>query len=198
MWKATDSDTPSDEDLIREFQDDPGGRRGREAVSTLISRWRLRVYAWARRYVREREQALDLAQDSLIQMYQALPRYEARGRFSAWLFTIVHHRCLTAVRRRSLARDPDVDADALPGLERSPDDRFESNEQQDRVLAAMRDALEPHEQTALWLRAWEGMSVEDITRVMGFDGATGARGVLQTARRKLRAALEERPRKEES
>jgi hypothetical protein len=33
------------------------------------------------------------------------------------------------------------------------------------------------------------MSVEDITRMLGIDGASGARGVLQSARRKLRDAV---------
>ena len=45
----------------------------------------------------------------------------------------------------------------------------------------------------MWLRAYEGMSVEDITRMMKLNGASGARGLLQTARRKLRAALREEP-----
>ena len=189
MRGENDTDSVPDEALVRAYQEDPGGVRGREAVSRLIARWQLRVYAWARRYVREREQALDLAQDSLLQMYEALPRYEARGKFSAWLFTIVHNRCLTAVRRRPLTRDPEVDLDGLPATELSPEDWVESADGQERVLAAIRDALEPHERTALWLRAYEGMSVEEITRVMGFTGATGSRGVLQTARRKLKAAL---------
>jgi hypothetical protein len=40
------------------------------------------------------------------------------------------------------------------------------------------------------LRWQERMPIEEITRQLGLVGATGARGVLQTARRKLRAELE--------
>jgi RNA polymerase sigma-70 factor (ECF subfamily) len=188
MWEEEESAQVSDETLVLVYQSDPDGAKGRRAAGQLIARWQGRVYAWARRYVRERDTALDLAQDCLLQMYQALPRYESRGRFSAWLFTIVHHRCLSAVRRHTLVRDPEVDTDELPGAP-PPEDQLESAEWQRRVMAAIRDALEPHERTALWLRAYEGMSVEDITHLMGLDGASGARGVLQTARRKLRAAL---------
>src|SRR5262249_12158266 len=95
-----DSDTP-DEELIREYLNDRGGIGGRRAADALVQRWSERVYRWAYRVVRDRDHALDLAQDSLLQMIEALPRYEPRGRFSAWLFVIVHHRCLSAVRRRS-------------------------------------------------------------------------------------------------
>ena len=181
----------ADDDLVRAYQQDPESRAGREAVSELLGRWQGRVYRWVRRYVYEHEQALDLAQDCLVQAYQALPRYEPRGRFSAWLFTIVHHRCLVAVRRRPIVRDQEIDVDELMGVERAPEDRLETKDRQERVLTVMRLCLEPKERMALWLRAWEEMSLESITAVLGFDGATGARGVLQTARRKLRAALAE-------
>ncbi|NOT35284.1 MAG: sigma-70 family RNA polymerase sigma factor [Candidatus Eisenbacteria bacterium] len=191
MWDGTDPDGVSDEALIHAFQSHSVENLKRQAVSLLIGRWQGRVYQWVRRFVREHEQALDLAQDCLIQMYEALPCYESRGKFSAWLFTIVHNKCMSQLRRRPLMRDPEVEPDDLVGGGRSPEDGYESAEQQARVLNAVRDALEPHEQAALWLRAWEGMSVEDITSLMGFEGATGARGVLQTARRKLRIALAE-------
>jgi DNA-directed RNA polymerase specialized sigma24 family protein len=54
----------------------------------------------------------------------------------------------------------------------------------------MEAALDAKERAALWLRAEEGMSVDDITRMLRVDGASGARGLLQTARRKLRAVLD--------
>ncbi len=182
-------DERSDEMLIAEYLDDREGPLGRAALGALIDRWSGRVYRWAHRVVRERERALDLAQDSLIQMVDALPRYEARGRFSAWLFVIVHHRCLSAVRRRSLDVDPEVSADSLLAPGAGPEADHESSETMRRILGAMEQALEPRERAALWMRAYEGMSVDDITRVLGVDGASGARGLLQTARRKLRAAL---------
>jgi DNA-directed RNA polymerase specialized sigma24 family protein len=54
----------------------------------------------------------------------------------------------------------------------------------------MRSHLAPLEQEALWLRCVERMPVDEITRVLGIEGSTGARAVLQSARRKLRAVLD--------
>jgi len=45
---------------------------------------------------------------------------------------------------------------------------------------------------ALWLRCFEHMPVDEIGRVMRLENASGARGLLQRARRKLRAALAQR------
>ncbi|HTO92658.1 MAG TPA: sigma-70 family RNA polymerase sigma factor [Candidatus Sulfotelmatobacter sp.] len=181
----------TDEELVAEYQKSPESAPGRAAAGILIERWSGRVYAWAFRVVRDHDRALDLAQDSLLKMYEALPRYVARGRFSAWLFTIVHHRCVSEVRKRPLLRDPEIDADSLggPGLE--PAAEYESGEERRRVFEAMEHSLDNDERAALWLRGWEGMSVEDITRVMRLDGSSGARGLLQRARRKLRQALED-------
>ena len=58
-----------------------------------------------------------------------------------------------------------------------------------RVRAAMDAVLDEEEKLAVVLRYWEGLPVEEVTRLARIGGSTGARGVLQTARRKLRAAL---------
>lgn len=190
MARLKELEGEPDDALIQIYQRDPAGERGREAVAVLFERWRLRMYQWARAVVREHEAALDIAQDGLMQAFEALPRYEARGRFSAWLFTIVHNRCLSAVRRRPLIHDPEVDTDGLVSPDTGPDERYEDAETERRMMARIDEVLAPREREALWLRTREGMSVEEITRLLGVDGASGARGLLQTARRKLRAAVE--------
>jgi RNA polymerase sigma-70 factor, ECF subfamily len=185
-------DGPTDEVLVAEFQQDPQGARGRRAVEVLMERWRGRVFLWALRLMREREAALDVAQDALLQVYQALPRYEPRGRFSAWLFAIVHNRGITELRRRQPRREPTEVLETLAADDEGPAAAFETSEEIGRVLNAIADSLEPEERLALWLRAYEGMSVGDITRMLGIESASGARGLLQNARTKLRGALKER------
>jgi RNA polymerase sigma-70 factor (ECF subfamily) len=174
-----------DETLVRQHQAHPDGPAGAE----LIRRWQDRVYQWAYRVVRDHDAAMDVAQDSLMRMYGALPRYEARGTFSAWLFAIVHNRARSSVRPRALSRDIEADADDLPSGTPGPEAEYEAAQGEERVLAAMENALDPVERTALWLRSFEGMSVDDITVVLSLTGASGARGLLQTARRKLKRAL---------
>jgi len=180
----------SDDALAQAYQADPRGPCGQAAATLLFERWRLRVYQWARRVVRDHDSALDIAQDCLLQAFEALSRYETRGRFSAWLFTIVHNRCLSAVRRRPLTHDPEVDPEQLVSGTAGPDEQYADAETERRMMARIDEVLEPRERAALWLRTMEGMSVDEITRVLEVDGASGARGLLQTARRKLRASIE--------
>jgi RNA polymerase sigma-70 factor (ECF subfamily) len=188
------TEDPPDEVLVQRCSDDPNGAAGRAAADALLRRYQSRVYLWCFRIVRDHERALDLAQEVLISAYRGLPGFEGRARFSSWLFAIARHRCLTAVRPLSLVRDEEAEPDAMVHPDPGPEAEIEARESEEGVLELMRDHLDPIEQDALWLRCYEHVSVDDITRVLGLGGASGARGVLQSARRKLRAALERRAR----
>jgi RNA polymerase sigma-70 factor (ECF subfamily) len=186
-------DTPlgswTDEALVSEAQSDRDGPRGRAAASELLGRYRESAYLWSLRQVRDHDRALDLAQEALINAYRALPTFGGRAKFSSWLFAIVRNRCLTAVRKRSLTRDEEVDPDELTHPQSDPEAQLEWAQEESAVLDVLRRTLEPHEQRAVWMRYMDHLSVEEITRLLGLTGSTGARSVLQNARRKLRAAM---------
>lgn len=178
-----------DEALVRAAQADPRGEAGRLAASALFERYQDRLYAWCFRHVREREGALQLAQETLVAAFQALPRFEGRAQFSTWLFAIARYKYLGSLRSRRLPID-DVELDEIPSAAGGVEEAFVRREEEERVLAAIHEALEPPEQTALWLRCVECKPVEEITRLMRLTTRSGARGLLQSARRKLREHLE--------
>jgi RNA polymerase sigma-70 factor (ECF subfamily) len=179
----------TDEELVFAYQQSPASEPGRRAASALLMRWRERLYLWCWRMVRDRELALDLTQECLVRAYRGLPDFESRSAVSSWLFAIARNRCRSAMRARPLRRDPDVDMDELDDLVTGPEETTEHRMRLERVLGAMERALDPLERRALWLRAHEGMGVDEITQVLGLGGSSGARSVLQSARRKLRASL---------
>ncbi len=180
---------PTDECLVRAYCRAPETRAGREAADRLLRRYTGRVHAWCAQVVGDSELALDLAQDSLLGAYRALPRFREEARFSSWLFAIVRNRCRSHLRRPGLLED-EADPDASPSTDPGPSRAFEEKEGAERLVALMRRTLTPVEQEALWLRCFEKLPVDEITRILDLRAATGARGLLQTARRKLRAALE--------
>ncbi len=188
--KAPDYRDSPDGELVRLAQREPGSATGRSAAAELLGRYRGRVFVWCRRYVRDREQAQDLAQDVLMNAYRSLDGFEGRAPFGAWLFTITRNRCIRAMRPVALLRDDEAELEGIPDDDPGPEVRFEDREREAQVLALVRRHLEPVEQQALMLRCYERLPVEEITRFLDIRSATGARGVLQSARRKLRAALE--------
>src|SRR5690242_12685753 len=181
-----------DDALLARFRAAPESADGRRAAGQLLARYRGRVYAWAFRLVREHEQALDLAQAVLLKAWRALPTFDGRSRFSSWLFAVTRNECLTALRPRVLVRDDAVDPAAFLVDDDDPARLLESAEEEVRVEALLRDTLSPLEQQAIWLRCFEGLPVDEVTRMLGLTHASGARSVLQSARAKLRKALARR------
>jgi len=180
----------SDEELVQRAVRDHGGPAGRAAASELLGRHRRAVYIWCWRYVRDPDRALDLAQEVLLAAYRALPGFESRSKFGSWLFVIARNCCLKAVRGPSLLRDDEAEIDDLPHPDGDPQRLVERHEDEERLRRLLVDHLDEDERRALWLRCFERMPVEEIGRVMRLENATGARALLQRARRRLRAALD--------
>lgn len=184
--------TESDRALVDAYQRSPASAGGRRAASQLLHRYRRRVLVWCWRVVGEREAALDLAQEVLISAYQRLGAYDHDGRFGAWLFTIARNRCLSELRKRRIPLAESAVFEWVVDPAPPPDVALERRLAADDLLQLVRDTLTAEEQDALWLRCFEGLPVDVITKRLALDQRTGARGLLQRARRKLRSALEQR------
>jgi RNA polymerase sigma-70 factor (ECF subfamily) len=169
-----------------------GGAQAEPAAAELFGRYHGRVYAWCRRYRRDPDQALDLAQDVLLAAWRSLGTWEGKAPFGGWLFVVTHHACLRAARARPLVQEDGCELENLPDPRPDPESDLEDRQEREALLALVREHLDTLEQRAVSLRCGERMPVDEITRVLGLQTATGARGLLQTARRKLKAARERR------
>jgi len=179
----------SDDDLLRVAREDPDEGRRRRAAGELLRRYRDAVYWWCVRYTRDPERALDISQEVLTVAWQRIGSFEGRSRFSSWIFAITRNRCIDASRRVNVFSHDEIPAD-LPDTALPADVRVEQDQDETRLLEMIRATLDPLEQDVVWLWSSERMRLEDITRLLKIEGVTGARAVLQRARRKLRAALD--------
>jgi RNA polymerase sigma-70 factor, ECF subfamily len=178
-----------DAELLEVYRRDPESLDGRRAISELFGRYQLGLYRWCIRYTKDHDWALDIAQETMMEAFRALDRFEGRAQFSSWLFAIARYRCISAMRGRRHVIDPDVDPDDVAGDRPDLDTEILGHMEEDRALKLLNDVLDPVERQAVWLRCYEEMSVPEITRVLGIVDRSGARGLLQRARRKLRAAM---------
>jgi RNA polymerase sigma-70 factor (ECF subfamily) len=178
-----------DRDLLEQARSRAGTPDGAAAVAELLRRHRRAVYLWCFRYVRDHERALDMAQDVLLAAYQRMGEFQGRASFSSWLFVIARNRCFNEMRNDS--RRETVDLDSFESKETSIDEQLEREIQERRVIETASRVLDTVEQRAIWLRYSERLPVDEITVILNLDHKTGARAVLQRARRKLKAALGE-------
>ena len=184
------SDLP-DENLVQLAQLSIDSDVGRSAAAELLGRYQKKVYLWCYRYIKDHEQSLDMSQEVLLRAWRGLGSFGRRSKFSSWLFVLTRNRCLNEMQCVSLFDESEPDYEAVAAPDPNPARQLEEREDEERIYALIRSTLEPEEQKVLWLRCFDRMPVEEITRVLGIESASGARGVLQRARRKLRAALME-------
>jgi len=183
--------TVPDEELLRVVRSGGEAERRSAAATELVSRYRDSVYLWCFRYTGDVERALDLSQDVLTSVWERIETFEGRAKFSSWLYAVTRNRCIDAGRHVSYLLDEDAVA-AAPDRAPLPDAALYEEQDEQWLLQTIRTELEPDEQQAIWLRCVERMGIDDVTRIMKLENASGARTVLQRARKKLRGALERR------
>ncbi|MCP4290490.1 MAG: RNA polymerase sigma factor [bacterium] len=175
-----------DSDLVTIAQDQHGSALGRKAASVLLSRYQGHVYRWSRRYLRDDDLALDLSQEVLLNAYRKIESFGGKANFSSWLFTLTKNRCLDQLRKRSLPTTELTESFWLADPAADPETLILDLEEELLLKAKLSKHLSLQEQDAFWLRYVDGLPIDEITTTLAIAGASGARGVLQKARRKLR------------
>lgn len=171
------------------------------AYDELVIRHRGKIYAMIRNMVKNDADAWDLSQDVFIKAWQALPRFEARARFSTWLFRISHNVVYDWVRKRKIEsagelndeifdRDKiDLAAKTAPSFVESPDDALSNTELREKISVAL-DKLSPEHREAVILKDVQGLSYKEIAEVMDCTLGT-VMSRLFYARQKLQTLLKD-------
>lgn len=166
-----------------------------EAFAALVHRHRDRAFAVAYRLVRQREDALDIAQEAFVRAYQSLAGFKGESRFSTWLHRIVVNLALDHLRRQPQREAGEYrDAQALEETARevvsptpNPQQATEAREMR-RLIQEGLGTLPAEQRTALVLREIEGLSYKEIAQTMRCSIGT-VMSRLHYARRKMQAIL---------
>lgn len=169
------------------------------AFGELMSATERKVVATAWRFLGEREDARDAAQEVYLRAYKYLGRFRAGEDFGAWLHQITVNVCRDAARRRApvgaggarLSRVGMEDALAqLDDAAAGPDAERDTLVAQQRALLRRALATLPaKERAALVLRDMEGRSTEEVARLLNSRPVT-VRSQVSSARTKLKAYCE--------
>ncbi len=171
-------------------------RRGdRDAFGALVRRHQDRAFNLAYQMVRNREDALDIAQDAFTRAFASLPAFKGEASFTTWLHRIVVNLAIDRLRRKQRGGTTPYDDGRAAAEEQgaeaaSPDNPAAAleNKQVRAVLARGIAQLPPAQRAVLVLREIEALSYEEISRAVGCNLGT-VMSRLFYARRKLRQVL---------
>ncbi|OBT17349.1 RNA polymerase sigma factor RpoE [Vibrio sp. UCD-FRSSP16_10] len=146
----------------------------KQAFNLLVVKYQNKVCNLISRYVNNHSDVADVAQETFIKAYRAIPNFRGESAFYTWLYRIAVNTAknhLVALGRRPPATDVDAEdaeyietGSALKEIS-NPENLALSNELKEVVFNAI-EALPEDLKTAMTLRELDGLSYEDIAAVM--------------------------------
>ncbi len=161
------------------------------AYGRLVRRYERMVYSLAIQMVRNREDALEVTQDTFLKAFRFLSGYRGESRFSTWLYRIARTSAinyLRRARRETVALDTpespvrNMSADAPNGFETI------ANTERMALLQRAFNMLLPDDGTVLRLFYIQEQRLEEICDIMDWT-MSNAKSRLCRARQRLRAVL---------
>jgi RNA polymerase sigma-70 factor, ECF subfamily len=181
--------TCTDEELLAQF------RRGqREAFGVLVRRYERELYGYLRRYLGDGNLAEDVFQNTFLQLYTKIGKYEEGRPVRPWLYTIATHQAIDALRRQSrqqlLSLDQqreelaDGEVSSLVALLESrgpgPLDQVQSEERRLFIRASV-DRLPEFLRQVVILAYYQGLKYREIADILDIP--------VGTVKSRLHAAL---------
>ena len=182
---------PPDRDLIARTLEGDGG-----AFGLLVERFQRKIYRVAFAIVRDEVEADTITQDTFIQAYTHLAKFQGRAEFETWLTRIAINRSRDSLRRRRfLSFFSSNDDEQREGWIEPVDDR--PDPEREIMAHQLRGAIERAElqlsaqqKVIFRLRHYENRSLEEIADLLGLRSGT-VRAHLFRAIHKIRKELAE-------
>jgi RNA polymerase sigma-70 factor (ECF subfamily) len=138
------------------------------ALETLYDRYVRQCFGLALRMVEEPALAEEVVQEVFTKFWVKPANYSAqKGKFASWLLSLVHHRCIDELRRKSRTNvsfeHPEAGSvlDREPSKEMDPADQAILSDEQARVHEALRE-IAPNQRQVIELAYFKGLSQSEI------------------------------------
>ena len=145
-------------------------RQGDElAWEALVRRFQSRVYALAFHYLRNADEARDLAQEVFIKVYDRLDSFRGTG-FLPWLLRLARNAAIDRLRRAKarppLSDLPTEDAPEIPRRGPGPEEQSLTEARKRLVYRAL-ERLDEKSREIILLKEIQGLELKEIAEMLG-------------------------------
>ena len=170
-----------------------------QAFEILVRRHQRHILNLIYRSIGDRIQAEDVAQEVFLRVWWAAKGYEPKAKFTTWVYRIAVNLCLDAMKSAHHKQSfihPDAGSEEqgennelLYGYDHagSPEEHFLTAEESGLIFAALK-SLPPNQRLAIVLKKFDGLSYDEIGRIMGCS-KSAVESLLVRAKRTLRDKL---------
>ncbi|HEY1982675.1 MAG TPA: sigma-70 family RNA polymerase sigma factor [Xanthobacteraceae bacterium] len=161
----------------------------RLAMEALFARYRVRVFRFLARMVRNEATAEELNSDVFLDIWRQAKTFEGRSAVSTWIFSIARFKALNVLQRRPEA---ELDEEKVAEIEDQADDPEVVLAKKDKaaVLRRCLAKLSAEHREIVSLVYYQQKSVEEVAAIVGIPEAT-VKTRMFYARKKLSELLTE-------
>jgi len=157
------------------------------AFDELMIRYERQIYRVCYRFVNNRDDAMDLAQEVFIKAFEHLPNFRRESSMKTWLYRIAMNHCINHVKKN--AREFVEITDNIGSTRASVHSEMEKREQREQFRLLVK-RLPPKQKAILEMRIHEQLSYEEIATMSGRSISTIKASVF-FALEKLRKLVKE-------
>jgi len=145
------------------------------AWEALIRAYQGRVLGLARHYMRDPEEARDVAQDIFIRVYERLDSFQGGEKFVPWMLSLARNCCIDRLRRIKVRTPehavPVEDDPQIPAEGPTAEEHAQTGESHELLYAALDKMTETNREIIL-LKEIQGLKIEEIATMLAVPVGT--------------------------
>jgi len=189
--KARKTQKPSDEELIKRFQDGE-----LHAYNVIVNRYKDQLLNFAYRFLGNTEEAEDVVQETFLRLYRKRHAYRQIAKFSTWIYTIAGNLAKTELRKRKRRKIVSITDMGFEDKEYEIEDQSADASRKadsaltEKIIQEAIDELMPRFKEVIVLRDIQELSYEEIGKILNIPLGT-VKSRVNRARIKLQSKLQD-------
>jgi RNA polymerase sigma-70 factor, ECF subfamily len=162
----------------------------KEAFMTLTRMHQRKVFIMTYSFFRNKEDALDMVQETFLRLYQKIDSFRSGHNFEAWLLQIARNLCIDHYRRNAAERreiESDKTVEELQVSDRRAEGGERAGDLRD-ILSRCVEKLAERQRTIFIMRHYNQLKNEEVAQALGISPGT-VKSLHFKAIRNLRALM---------
>jgi RNA polymerase sigma-70 factor (ECF subfamily) len=161
--------------------------RDSTAFETLILKYENKIYNLCYYVLKNKDDALDAAQEVSIKIYKSINKFKGESKFSTWIYRITYNTCLDYIKKRKDELSFEEVLTTESGIESKTENIIEARELKFELKRCILK-LSNDFRTVIILRDIEGLSYQEIAEILNIEVGT-VKSRLNRAREALKNVL---------